>query len=235
MFQSQLSVIPCRKEPSDKSEMVTQLLFGEFFEIIENSDEKWVKIKIHHDNYSCFIDQKQFNEAMETGDTKRNLTPVKDPVYKYVNDKHHLILTAGAMIEGEEKQQNLSLEEYAKQFLDTPYLWGGRTVLGIDCSGYTQLIYRLMGKEIPRDAYQQAEIGTTVSFVEESITGDLAFFDNQEGNITHVGIILRGNENIKIIHASGKVRIDTLDHHGIFNSDINEYSHRLRIIKRLLE
>jgi len=115
-------------------------------------------------------------------------------------------------------------------------LWGGRTAMGIDCSGFTQLVFSLNGISIPRDAYQQADIGTTVTFTEESQTGDLAFFDNAEGRIIHVGIILRDSDNgCRIIHASGKVRIDALDHQGVFHSEQLVYTHKLRIIKRILQ
>ncbi|MFL5753049.1 MAG: C40 family peptidase, partial [Bacteroidia bacterium] len=117
----------------------------------------------------------------------------------------------------------------ACQFLNAPYLWGGRSIMGIDCSGFTQLVYKLNGYKLPRDAYQQAELGTPLSFVEEAEAGDLAFFDNEEGRITHVGIVLSDQ---RIIHASGKVRIDKFDHYGIFHSDRRKYSHLLRVIKR---
>ena len=116
-------------------------------------------------------------------------------------------------------------------FLNAPYLWGGRSPFGIDCSGFTQIIYKSIGFKLPRDAYQQATIGQTLSFIEESESGDLAFFDNEEGKIIHVGIMLSDN---KIIHASGKVRIDSIDHQGIFNAETNRYSHKLRIIKRII-
>ena len=110
-------------------------------------------------------------------------------------------------------------------------MWGGRSFFGIDCSGFTQIAFKLNGFKLPRDASQQALIGTPLSFVEEAQAGDLAFFDNEEGKIIHVGIIL---EDAKIIHASGKVRVDKLDHYGIFNVDSKRYSHHLRVIKRVL-
>ena len=108
---------------------------------------------------------------------------------------------------------------------------GGRTPMGVDCSGFTQMVYRLNGKHIPRDASQQVDLGVTLSFIEEAESGDLAFFDDAEGNIIHVGIIL---ENNHIIHASGKVRIDRIDQQGIFNKDLGEHTHKLRIIKKVL-
>jgi cell wall-associated NlpC family hydrolase len=103
-------------------------------------------------------------------------------------------------------------------------------LLGIDCSGFTQNVFAVCGKSIPRDAYQQAELGDTIDFAEEAQEGDLAFFDNEEGRIIHVGMVLK---DAKIIHASGRVRIDKLDHEGIYNAETKTYSHRLRIIKRL--
>ena len=127
--------------------------------------------------------------------------------------------------------QKKHLINNAMIFLNAPYLWGGRTPFGIDCSGFTQIIYRLQGINIPRDAYKQAEIGTTLSFINESEEGDLAFFDNAEGKIIHVGIIMKKNY---IIHASGKVRIDKIDQEGIFNIEKKKHTHKLRIIKSIV-
>ena len=122
------------------------------------------------------------------------------------------------------------LIENAFVYLNAPYLWGGRSPLGIDCSGFTQMVYRLQGINLPRDAYQQAEVGTTAATLEVSEAGDLAFFENDDGKIVHVGIIM---ENNYIIHASGKVRIDKIDQQGILNSETKEYTHKLRLIKRI--
>lgn len=119
----------------------------------------------------------------------------------------------------------------ASLYLNAPYLWGGKTPLGIDCSGLTQMTYRLHGISIPRDASQQAQVGDTLSFIDESEPGDLAFFDNEEGNIIHVGLLM---ENHYILHAHGKVRIDRIDQTGIYNLDINQHSHKLRMIKKII-
>ena len=116
-------------------------------------------------------------------------------------------------------------------YLNAPYLWGGKTPFGIDCSGFTQMVYKLNGYKIHRDASQQALEGEPLSFIEESEVGDLAFFDNDEGNIIHVGIIM---ENNYIIHASGKVRIDRLDHLGIYNPELKKHTHKLRVIKKII-
>ena len=119
----------------------------------------------------------------------------------------------------------------ALTFLNSPYLWGGKTPFGIDCSGFTQMVYKINGYKLSRDAKDQANQGETLSFIEESEAGDLAFFNNDQGDIIHVGIILQNNH---IIHASGKVRIDRIDHSGIYNNDLNKHTHSLRYIKKII-
>ncbi len=122
------------------------------------------------------------------------------------------------------------IPEYALRFRSVPYLWGGRSVFGVDCSGFTQLIHKMAGISIARDSFMQAREGETIHLIGEAEPGDLVFFDNEEEIITHTGILLGQNT---VIHAHGKVRIDRIDHQGIFNTDINKYSHNLRIIKRI--
>lgn len=252
-----LSIVPCRFEPSDKSEMVTQLLFGETVKIYEEKRADWRKIKSAHDNYECWVDKKQIIEITEEEFNnlnsssfvstdlvhfiKSNLTNELTPIVigsslPNLTDKKIQFNGSNFTFEGNFTQASSSpnknkLIENAYMYLNSPYLWGGRTPFGIDCSGFSQIVYKLIGFSLPRDASQQANIGQTLSFVEESEPGDLAFFDNEEGNIIHVGIVLEDN---KIIHASGKVRIDKLDHQGIYNVDTNRYSHRLRLIKKIL-
>jgi cell wall-associated NlpC family hydrolase len=121
--------------------------------------------------------------------------------------------------------------ELAASYLKTPYLWGGRSPFGIDCSGLTQMVFKMLGIKLRRDARQQAEQGHVINLLAEAQAGDLAFFDNDEGNIVHTGIL---TENGQIIHASGKVRIDPIDHHGIYDKNIGKYTHKLRIIRRML-
>lgn len=253
-----LSVVPCRLEPSDKSEMVTQLLFGEVLKIYEEKRAGWRKIKTGFDEYDCWIDEKQFVEINETEFERLNTSPIKvcaemaNIITNEVDNSLTPILLGsslpnfkankirfnefifqydGQLLDTSKEQTKDNIVANAMMYLNTPYLWGGRSPFGIDCSGFTQVIYKLNGFKLPRDASQQSEIGDTLSFIEESESGDLAFFDNEEGNIIHVGIML---ENNRIIHASGKVRIDKIDHQGIFNTETNTYSHRLRLIKKVL-
>lgn len=238
-----LAVIPLRKEASDRSEMVSQVLYGETMELLE-AGEKWLLVKLDHDGYEGWVDKKQVVQ-ME-GELSVSKAVCVNNLFEYYDSvDSSLILPAGALVNSSFKLSRklgashettsdiTTVGAVAKMFLEAPYLWGGRTFMGIDCSGFSQVVFRLMGINILRDAYQQAEQGELVSFAEESQTGDLAFFENSEGKITHVGIVLREKDgDLKIIHASGKVRIDRLDHLGIFNEETNTYTHSLRIIKR---
>jgi hypothetical protein len=252
-----LSIVPCRKDPSDASEMVTQLLFGDHFEVLETQGS-WLHIKVAYDGYDCWIDKKQMlpiqqptfdilnasdiytcNELVQVVTDKKTglLFPiVLASTLPNLDDGECLIENQtysydGAFISGQLPFTKNGIVEIAMMYLNAPYLWGGKTPFGIDCSGLTQMVYKLNGLKIPRDAYQQAELGETLSFVEEAEPGDLAFFDNAEGRIVHVGIVM---ENNKIIHASGKVRIDGFDHQGIFNNDKKDYTHKLRLLKKLI-
>lgn len=246
-----VSVSPLRAEASDCSEMVSQILFGERVEITETKNN-WIKIKAEFDGYEGWADKKQFLEISE--EEYQSLTsefyaaesfnllvengnPVTIPLAAHLpNLKDGKIVFGNREYEfvGESATAILTKQDmvaFAKLYLNTPYLWGGKSVFGIDCSGLVQQVYKLCGFKLPRDAYQQAEFGEALSFIEESEPGDLAFFDNQEGKIIHVGIILEGN---KIIHAHGKVRIDPFDNNGIFNTDSQSYSHKLRVLKKLI-
>lgn len=247
--------IPVRNEPSEKSEMVTQILFGETFVVLEK-EEKWAKIKMDFDGYEGWIDSKLIFSVAETEYElwkSANAWMVPTPKISIVKDGSSAPITipAGSRIvfNGHDRnsfsigkndyfisgqipsQKDLGIREVATSLLHTPYLWGGRSYFGIDCSGLSQIVYKINGSWLPRDAYLQIELGDNVSFVEEAKIGDLAFFDNEDGSIVHVGICLGGG---KIIHAHGEVRVDTLDHQGIFNHESNKYSHKLRVIKRII-
>lgn len=247
----QVSVSPLRAEPSDRSEMVSQILFGEKVRVTDE-DKKWIKVQAEFDNYEGWSDSKQFfflsEEEFQSVDNSLyasesfNLaiidnTPITLPMATHLPNLNHGKMTIGTKefeFLGEASYGDFKKEHIpnlAKLFLNTPYLWGGKSVFGIDCSGLVQQVYKFCGLKLPRDAYQQAELGDALSFVEEAEPGDLAFFDNTEGKIIHVGIVL---DEKKIIHAHGRVRIDPIDSTGIFNTDSQTYSHKLRVMKRIL-
>jgi hypothetical protein len=242
-----LGIVPMRLEPSDTSELVSQVLYGEHFKVLEKR-KKWSRIRIAFDKYEGWIDNKQYTE-IEENDFKylsSNELKLSTDLVEFVTDNKQNIYTIplGSSLSGlgilkqkfdgnsvSIKKDKSELIEAAFLYLNSPYLWGGKTPFGIDCSGFTQMVYKLCGYKLNRDASQQANQGDALSFIEESEPGDLAFFDNNEGDIIHVGIIM---ENNHIIHAHGKVRIDLLDHSGIYNVDTNKHTHKLRVIKKII-
>jgi gamma-D-glutamyl-L-lysine dipeptidyl-peptidase len=247
-----LANIPLRLEPSDRSEMTSQVLFGDFFEIIEEQGN-WTKIKIDYDQYEGWIDSKQLQKISEEDFQTLKSMPIKvsKDIIEYVTASNGLLIpihigsdlrfldvptinNLGFTFDGTYNNTQIKksdLLETAFLYLNAPYMWGGKIPFGIDCSGLTQMVYKTSGVKIPRDAYQQATIGENLSFIEEAEPGDLAFFDNEEGKIIHVGIIMADNY---IIHASGKVRIDRLDHQGIYNIDTGRHTHKLRVISKII-
>ena len=231
-----LAAMPIRKEGHHASEMVSQLLYNELYEVL---DEKpgWYLIKTIDDQYEGWIQGIQHHpisdqEALTFQSQMRYI--VDQPLLDYQG--RHLSLgtvlyepVPGSMtIPG--RFVPAMMIEFAQKFLDVPYLWGGRSIFGIDCSGFVQLCARAAGKLLPRDASQQIQEGELVYFLPEVQPGDLAFFGNEDGKIVHVGMML---DNERIIHCSGQVRIDYLDQTGIFNKERNEHTHRLQVIKRM--
>lgn len=231
-----VTVAPVRAESSDKAEIVTEILFGESADILE-VNKNWTKIKMHYDGYEGWMDTKQIKTVTDEELAKRKVTVITEDFSSVLMNDGKILLSMGSEVEfpavasrrSHDVRESVALT--AREFLNVPYLWGGKSFFAVDCSGFTQLVYKIHDVKLPRDTYQQAEIGEPLTFVEESQPGDLAFFENEEGRIIHVGIML---ENQKIIHASGKVRIDTLDSTGIFNKELNKHTHKLRVIKSLL-
>jgi len=242
-----LSIIPLRFESSDKSELVSQLLYGDFFKVIEKR-KKWSKIRLFFDGYEGWIDNKQYQEIYEEqyNDLCYSIPKLSIDLVEFIQDTNEQLnpILLGSSLNGlkilshshdgniiEGKKDKTNIIQTAFLYLNCPYLWGGKSPFGIDCSGFTQMVYKLNGYKLLRDASQQSTQGEPLSFIEESEPGDLAFFDNAEGEIIHVGIIMKDNY---IIHAHGKVRIDRIDHTGIYNVDQKLHTHKLRVIKKVI-
>ncbi len=248
-----MPVAAMRAEPSHRSELINQLLFGERVELLEKRNG-WFLVKSLIDAYRGWVDilevepfqslsqnckQVVCHELIipiadeDTGErqwltfgamTERDehgRLRVGDKFYRYMGDVRELCIN---------KDSNIILQN-ALRWLNAPYLWGGRTPLGVDCSGFVQLVFRASGILLPRDAWQQAEFGVDIPFASEALAGDLAFFENIDGKIIHVGLL---NGEGHIVHASGKVRIDAFDHQGIFNRETMRYTHKLKMIRRIL-
>lgn len=254
------SVVPVRSGPNDRDEMVTQLMFGDLV-VVNSKKNSWQAIRSIYDNYEGWVDEKQivqidegeFNrlkniepyfvtdlvEVIQNSSTKELIPVLMGSTLRKTDTDNYSVsgtdyIYTGRLTNVLQESGNIkvsSIVEFALSYLNAPYLWGGKSPFGIDCSGFVQVVFMMHGINLPRDASQQAESGENVSLLDEAQAGDLLFFDNDEGSITHVGILMQDN---KIIHASGKVRIDMIDHQGIYNTEVKKYTHNLRLIKRIL-
>lgn len=250
-----LAAVAVRETPSTKSQMVSQLLFGELM-VLNDTKDDWFLIETVDDWYSGWVRRNQVkklteSEFAELNDSERFYLQT---LSAQVRAKDAIIpVFRGAQFHGwEEGAFTVAGESFyykkavhkvpaevgsreilsvAANYLSVPYLWGGRSPMGIDGSGLVQMAYKMNGIMLPRDAIQQVEKGEQILFVEAAEPGDLAFFENKEGSINHVGLILGNN---KILHAWGKVRIDNIDHQGIFNKEAGRYTHHLRVVKRII-
>ena len=254
------SLAAVRREPFERSEMVNQLLFGEFFTLIERY-KGWLRVVDQHDNYEGWLDEKlcvllnddqaQWLSIPEVESVATRLFTAKIENVAYPirlcpgSSLYFYNPTDGSFKIGETSYQTFSqpvdqplstkretIVELSKNFINSPYLWGGRSPYGIDCSGLTQVLFKLVGVQIPRDASQQVNIGKTIDFISMAKPGDLVFFDDVEGAITHVGMIFSEGS---IIHSSGYVKVDRIDHQGIFSTETKTYTHKLRVIKNLID
>jgi len=261
------SIIPVRREPDHRSELVTQILFGELYRVLEGNNN-WFQIRLAYDDYEGWIDGRhhQILEEQEflrlfdaetpcsldlvqliQNETKNSVFPVVAgsslpgiEEFRFTV-KGHIYVFDGQVSDLSELEEVGSPQDLmdikhtmindAMLYLHAPYLWGGRSPFGIDCSGLVQMVYKFKKVRLLRDARQQSTQGEVVSLLDEAEPGDLGFFDDEEGNITHVGLLIDRN---RILHCSGKVRIDTIDHEGIYNDELQKYTHKLRLIKRVL-
>ena len=252
-----LSIAPLRAEPSDKAEQVTQLVFGEVYTVLETLP-KWLRVRGAADGYEGWLDAKQqqpvpadwFAQYLAARPHPRTLDvvgvvsddhtrlpvqlgsvlPFFDGMTLQLGPDRRLFYNGLATNPRQPAPDGLLLRA-ANLYRGAPYQWGGKSVFGLDCSGFTQQVFSFVNQQLPRDAAQQVAEGEEVHFATQAHPGDLAFFDNAEGRIVHVGLVVGEGQ---ILHASGEVRLDALDHHGIFHAGRGEYSHRLRIIKRVV-
>ncbi|CAL66479.1 C40 family peptidase [Christiangramia forsetii] len=243
-----LSIVPLRASASHESEMTSQLLYGEYFKVLEERAH-WSRIRNVFDGFEAWIDKKQYTiiEESEYYSLNEDDIQLSSDLIEYITDDKGLLMPIplgsvinftkilGHKFEGEiakPVQVNKgNLINTAILYLNSPHICGGKTPFGIDCSGFTQTVYKLNGYQIKRTAAEQSKQGEALSFIEESEPGDLAFFDDNEGIINHVGLMMKDNY---IIHVDGKVRIDRIDHSGIFNAELKKHTHKLRVIKKII-
>jgi len=240
---------PIRKAPSHKVEMVNQLLFGETMVVLK-SKHNWLNIQSSNDNYEGWIrsnlvkpiESGSLDSAVVTGELISTITientnmhiPVGSTLAQFGNGTGEIagikfqfrgLTYSRQQVEPDEQL----VRRLTSQWLNAPYLWGGRTPLGVDCSGFVQVIFKLMGIDLLRDAKLQAGQGIKIKSLKHSRCGDLAFFRTNKKKITHVGVLLHPSQ---IIHASGRVRIDDIDEKGIINTETGKRTHTLVVIRR---
>ncbi|MCY2687222.1 C40 family peptidase [Salinimicrobium sp. TH3] len=241
-----LGTVGLRAEPAHTAEMVSQLLYGETFKVLEER-AKWSRIRTSFEALEAWIENNQLQKITEVDfeNLTNNALELSADLMEFVMESDRLIpIPLGSVLNGVEllghqhsglvsmgNQAKEKLIETAFLYLNAPFLWGGKTPMGIDASGFTQMVYKLNGCKLSRNAADQARQGESLSFIEESEPGDLAFFDGPDGVINHVGIMMRDNY---IIHADGKVRLDRIDHSGIYNSELRKHTHKLRVIKKII-
>ncbi len=253
---ARLNLIPVRNKPDDRSEMVTQVLFGDTYLVLDKTpDSNWIRIKIIYDEYEGWINAKQHHSISEefflelSQNDYRISTEITSTI---LYQKKPLTIVIGSILpistneifdaaeqfafNGESKSLNQKRDpdfilQIASNYLNVPYLWGGKSPFGIDCSGFTQMVFKIAGYPLKRDAFQQEKQGTEVKDPSKIMQGDLAFFSSKNNKVTHVGIVMDKN---KIIHSSGCVRIDNFDEKGIFNEIIGKHTHKFHSVKRIV-
>ena len=253
------SIGPIRAEAREGAEQNTQMLFGEVCEILEEQP-RWVRIRLESDGQEGWADAKMIcpmkaeeytmhKEALKTaamvvmpmayavsennGQTIPLTAGTRLPKYQ---DGRFEVLGVGFRIDPSMvimqplKMNQQNLLQAVRFFLNVPYLWGGKNAMGMDCSGFTQVIMSLFGKQLLRNASEQVTQGSPVSSLSEAKAGDLVFFDHKDGKISHVGIVI---DSERVIHCSGRVKVEKLDETGIYNIEQGGYSHHLVSIASL--
>jgi gamma-D-glutamyl-L-lysine dipeptidyl-peptidase len=239
-----VSIGALTRDASFSSEMISQLVYGEVVQIIEEKNNKWLKVVCLDDAYTGYAMKNQLQLVDETAinlselivtnhmcSLRSNNVSIQLPIGSKI-DKIEFRDFEGEMIAKTQITCHTeNIIKYAKRLLGTAYVWGGKTSFGIDCSGFTQLVYKLNGILLPRDAYQQAIVGRTIASLSEAISGDLVYFEDTGNKIIHVGILVN---NYEVIHCAGDVHIDTIDDLGIINNKTKERTHQLSLIKRVV-
>jgi len=252
-----VSVAPLRSAPGHREEQVSQLLFGERMEIVKINREGWIEVITEWDNYSGWIHEGQVTK-IDMKAYRKPLHYINTGTADYVSmEEGRFLLSPGssllhlrkktfdwnAALQFQGKKLKLKLavrdadtiRQLAGLYLGSPYQWGGRSLMGIDCSGLTQMVYKMMDIRLPRDASQQVAVGDVVDFLQHAQCGDLAFFDNDEGRITHVGIMMDNRHILHATESSGCVVTDIIDQSGIISKKLRKRTHKLRIIKRIID
>jgi len=252
-----LPLVPLRENDNERSELLSQLLYGEYVEIIETR-EQWLFVRNMPDNYRGWVDSKMVHiltvsEEEQIANMPKYYVRVPILVCNETSSNTKLFLPGGSILHTEkddrfnigsetysytrsdvnlnEKTTGQKIIESALQYLNAPYLWGGKSIMGIDCSGLVQVVFSMAGIQLMRDASEQVENGEVIDFLSETKAGDLAFFENRDGRIVHVGILLNTHQ---IIHSSGWVKIENIDSQGIISEQTGIYTHKLRIVKRMI-
>lgn len=250
------SVVPVRNSTSNRSEQTSQLLYGEIVELLETKGKLWSKIRCTWDNCIGWVISRQikpitaaehalftekyaycldlFQPLMSNNESMPICIGSRLPDFdgmKFKFDGHSFHYSGQAVFPDNLLPETEKVLKIARRYLSAPYQWGGRSPLGIDSGGLTQMVFKMVGIKLPRTCEDQVHQGILIDFIEQAVPGDLAFFENKASNITHVGILLPDRQ---IIHTAEKVRIDRIDHFGIYSEELKKYTHRLRVIKRLL-
>ncbi len=249
-----IPLVPVRTAPAETAEMCTQLLFGERVELLE-VQERWIRIRNMTDQYEGWADRKMIHplNEQEAGTLDQaQWKHVQIPACSCALNGTPVLLPGGSLIPfmntvpcmpagqtlliddtwvDEQPADTGRIVHLAQQYRQAPYLWGGKSVMGIDCSGFVQVVFAMCGIVLPRDASLQAGHGESIEGLDQAQAGDLAFFENAQGRIVHVGILLGPD---RIIHASGQVKTERIDRQGIISAQTGMYTHRLSHIQRFM-